>query len=81
MKKHQFMVELEFEDKISGDDEIKEIMQNILESLKHCCDTAGLAPEDSETFTTKITVSNSIINEKVEDSLVTFASSVDPFSS
>jgi len=56
-KKVKFVVELEFEDSISDDNEIKEIAKNIAEALKHAANTYGLAPEKSETFTKSVIVS------------------------
>lgn len=71
MRKLVFTVELEFEDKISQDQEIGEVAINILEALKHECDAGnGLAPEVSETFTRKIVVSNSVVNTSVEHSFI-----------
>jgi len=69
MKKHRFTIELEFEDKISTDNEISEICINILNTLVHATNTSGLVPDDSETFTRKITVENDIINTKIEKEL------------
>jgi hypothetical protein len=60
MKRISFVVHLTFADDISGSEEqLKEIANNIAESLKHTADTAGLAPEDGETFTESIEVSES----------------------
>lgn len=58
MSKHlTYTVTLTFEDKIVSNDEIKEVGENIARALKHEADTMGLAPENSETFTKQITVS------------------------
>lgn len=66
MKKLQFIVEVEFEDKITQDSEIEEVTMNILEALKAETDNGiGLAPEESETFPTKIVVHNSVVNTTV----------------
>lgn len=62
MKTVHFNVSLSFHDHIYKDEEIKELAKNIAESLKHTADTCGLAPEDSETFTTKIEVKESLTN-------------------
>jgi hypothetical protein len=67
MRKLQFTVEIEFEDKITQDNEIEGVAINILEALKHESDAGmGLAPEESETFPRKITVFNSVVNTTVE---------------
>lgn len=57
METLDFKVSLIFEDKIVDDNEIAEIAKNIANALKHEANTAGLAPEESETFTRKIVVS------------------------
>lgn len=56
MKIHQFIVTLKFDGKITSDEEIQQLAQNIAESLKHTSDTAGLAPDGADTFTTEIDV-------------------------
>lgn len=65
MKKHSFTVEVEFESKITDDREIEEIANNLIQGLLWKAEDA-LAPEDSETFTERISVSNSVINVKLE---------------
>lgn len=69
MNKHRFNVELEFESEIISDDEIFEVMTNILESLVHTTNTANISPINSDTYTTKITVSNDFIQSKIEKEL------------
>ena len=56
MKIHQFIVTLTFDGKITSNEEIQQLAQNIADSLKHTSDTAGLTPDDSETYTSKIEV-------------------------
>lgn len=56
MKKHIFTVTLEFADNITNDAEVNQIAKNIALALKEQVDHEGLAPEESDTFTTKITV-------------------------
>lgn len=65
MKKHTFNVELEFESEIVSDEDIFEVMTNILESLVHTTNTANIAPKYSDTYTTKITVSNNFIQSEI----------------
>jgi hypothetical protein len=63
MKKHSFIVELEFSDKIVSDSDIEEIGISILESLVHEVNSGnGFAPEKSDTYTISIKVSNNVIN-------------------
>lgn len=64
MKNLEFNIELEFDNEIYSDNEIEEVMNNILQSLVHTTNTSFLAPENSDNFTKKITVSNNLINSK-----------------
>jgi hypothetical protein len=67
MKKVSFVVTIEFADKITGDGEIKEVAQNIADSLNHTVNHGnGLAPECASTFTTKIIVESEILGVYVE---------------
>jgi hypothetical protein len=56
-KKQTFVVTVEFADKICDDNEIKEIAENIASSIIHTANTGGIAPEDSETYTKSVQVS------------------------
>ena len=56
MKKMSFTVNVSFSEKINSDEEIKEIAQGIAEAIQSHVDTAGLAPEMSDAFTTEIEV-------------------------
>ncbi len=56
MKTQSFTVTLTFSNKITSDDDIKEITRNIADALKHSADTYGLAPESADGFTTVIEV-------------------------
>lgn len=63
MKKHSFIVELEFADKIVSDSDIEEIGINILDSLVSNVESGnGLAPDGSDTYTVSIKVSNNVVN-------------------
>ena len=60
MKKHTFTVTLTFDGNIKSEKEIKEIAEKIALSLKHTADTAGIAPDESETeFTGEVKIVNS----------------------
>ena len=59
MRKITFTVTLEFADKISDDNEVQEVAQNIANSLKHDAEHYGLAPENSDNYTKSIEVANS----------------------
>lgn len=63
MKKHTFIIELEFADKIVNDSDIEEISINILDSLVSNVESGnGLSPENSDTYTVSIKVNNNVIN-------------------
>lgn len=56
MSKIIYTVVVTFKDKVVDDDEIKEVAGNILNGLIEQVKHEGLAPENSETFTTEIEV-------------------------
>jgi hypothetical protein len=56
-KQLTFTVTIEFEDSVYDDNEFNEVAENILSGLIHQVDHAGLAPEESETFTKSIQIS------------------------
>ena len=65
MKEHNFNLKIEFESKIYSDEEIKEIMNKIIYALVHEVEVGGgLAPDESDTFTTKLTVKSDVIQEE-----------------
>ena len=69
MKKITFTLTLEFEDKISSDEEIKEVAENIARAIRSDANTCGIAPEESETFTKDITVSSDVLGIKIVNKL------------
>jgi hypothetical protein len=69
MKKINFNVEVEFEDHINSNNEIFELMVNIKDALVHEINTKGIVPENSETFTKNVKVSNSVIESEIEEKL------------
>jgi len=56
MKKHTFTVTLTFSGKITSDEDIKELADNIARGLQDVANHQGLAPESSEEFTKIIEV-------------------------
>ena len=59
MKKVIMTIEIEFQDHINMDNELNEVSDNVLEGLIHQVNTGnGLVPEDSETCTQSIKISN-----------------------
>ena len=69
MKKLTFTVSVEFADKVTSDNEINEVADNVLKALVNEVNGNGLAPEESETFTTKVNVSNQVTGYDTETSL------------
>lgn len=63
MKTQTFTVKLTFSEKMTSDEDIKEIAQNIAESLKHTSHTAGLAPDGADGYTTEIEVTPQFLPE------------------
>jgi len=57
MKNVTFTVAVNFKDSINSNEEIKKVIENALEGLIEQVNHAGLAPETSETYTTKIEIS------------------------
>ena len=64
MKQVTFTVTLTFNDPIA-DSEIQEIADNVAEAIDSHANSAGIAPEGSDTFTTHVQVAHSgiILNE------------------
>jgi len=62
---HTFTVTLEFCDKITQDEELMEVTHNIAEAIKCQADTAGVAPEFSDTFLTKVYVKHEYLDNGV----------------
>jgi NAD(P)H-hydrate repair Nnr-like enzyme with NAD(P)H-hydrate epimerase domain len=56
MKKLTFTVTIEFEDKITQDNEISEVADNIADAIVDAARGFGIAPNDSETYTKAIEV-------------------------
>jgi hypothetical protein len=56
MREITFEVTLRFSSKITSDEQIKEVQQNVLNALINQADTAGLSPEMGDAFTTDIKV-------------------------
>jgi hypothetical protein len=67
MKKINLNLEIEFADKIIGDVEIETIMKNVLNALISEVNSGnGIAPENIDTFTKSVKVSNRFIDFNVE---------------
>jgi len=60
-----FRVELTFSEKVTSDDDIMEIAQNIADALKSHANTAGLAPEGGDSFTEIIRVTPNYLNKTI----------------
>ena len=51
MATQRFIVEIVTEDKITDDNEVNEMAQNIADAIVSQSKTSGIVPEDSETYT------------------------------
>ncbi len=60
MRKLTFTVTVEFEDKITQDHEISQVADNIADAIVEKAQSYGIAPDDSETYTKSVEVSNSV---------------------
>lgn len=58
MKTVEFTVAVSFSDDIRTKGDIRVIAENIFNSLAYECQTFGIAPEDSDYFTTRICVTS-----------------------
>jgi uncharacterized protein YggL (DUF469 family) len=70
MKKALFKLELKFSNKVSSDEELKEIAKKVVDALVHECNAGnGLAPEGSDGYTEKITVYSAELGVDVSEEL------------
>ena len=60
-----FTVEVKFADKITDDLLIMEVAQNIVNAVENETNAMGIAPEDSETYTTEVSVKPQFLDETV----------------
>lgn len=60
MKKLSYIVDVEFEDELPNNSDIMEVATNIATAIKNEAEGYGLAPANSDTFTTKVTVSSPV---------------------
>lgn len=66
MKTVVLKLEITFEDSISDNNEIFEIMKSVARAIEHEAGTMGIAPEDSNNFTNVIRVSSPFHNKSIE---------------
>ena len=66
----RFSVELTFADKITDDDQILEIAQNIADAIKHSAHSSVIAPESSDTYTEIIRVTPQWINKTIIEHII-----------
>lgn len=59
----KFIVELEFDSKVTSDEDLGTIAQNIADSIKHIAGTSGISPDDADYYTQKIYVRPWYLNE------------------
>ena len=68
MKTVELKLEITFEDSISDDNEIREIMENVVRAIQNEAGGMGMgiAPEKSDTYTTKIKAYNVYTKDTIE---------------
>jgi hypothetical protein len=52
---------LEFSGKISDNECLREIAQNVAQAIKHYADTAGITPDYADEYTKAVTVSSEVL--------------------
>ena len=70
MRKVTLTIVLEFEDKISDDNELREVAENVAEAIVSHANTAGIAPEASETFLRNVDVQSDVLMISVKRSII-----------
>ena len=65
-----FTVSVTFEDKITDDNEVLEVAQNIARAIELECGGMGIASESSETFTRSVEVKPQFLDEAVTKKIV-----------
>lgn len=64
MKTQVFTITINFSNKVTSDDDIKEVAFKIADALRNECDSGnGLAPENSDAYTKEIVVSHDFVPE------------------
>ncbi len=64
MKTQVFTITINFSDKVTSDNDIKEVAFKIADALRHECDSGnGLAPESSDAYTKEIVISHDFVPE------------------
>ena len=66
MKKITFILTLEFEDKISDDNEIKEVAENVAEAIADTANHGFIAPENGDTYLKKVSVSSETLGINID---------------
>ena len=61
MKKVVLTITLTFADKVSSDEDLQEVAENIADAIKHASNTYKIAPENSDTFLTAVEVSSDVL--------------------
>ena len=69
MKKITFTVTIGFSEKISSDEELKIVAENVARAIENEANGAGMAPESSEAYTTDVEVSSEVLGINVQRSM------------
>lgn len=65
MKKLQFTVTVEFEDKINDDNDIMEVAGNIANAIVFYAGGQGIAPEYGDTYTKAVSVKPQFVDQAI----------------
>lgn len=66
MKKIIFTVELEFNEKITSDEDIKTVAENVADAITDACGhEIGIAPQNSDNFLVGVSVSSDVLEVEV----------------
>lgn len=69
MNKLQFTVTVEFADKITDDNQIMEVANNVARAIINEVNGMGIAPEDSDTYTKTVSVKPQFLDHVVNASI------------
>lgn len=70
MKKVTLTITLEFADKVSGNEELQKLAENVATAIVDGANGRGIAPENSDTYLTNVTVSSDVLGIEANRSVI-----------
>ena len=64
-RKLSFTVTVEFADKVSDDNEVVEVAENIARAIVNECNGEGISPQESETFLESVDVKPTFLDKTI----------------